>query len=132
MANASGAAQQPGSPTALGESGWIGSKQGNGTTTQQFSASYADPIFGGPITCNGVHQIKKGSAVQDSFTCSLNAGGAWATPPTVGWTAPYGWYSDFDAVQGIVSPLGNMSITSVGPDSNGNVTSYTGLATYTS
>ena len=33
---------------------------------------------------------------------------------------------------GIVSPLGNMSITSVGPDSNGNVTSYTGLATYTS
>ena len=52
-------------------------------------------------------------------------------PPYVGQTVT--WNSDY---YGVVDPSanhqGSMKITSVGHDAAGNVTSYTGLATYTS
>lgn len=125
MANAS---QKPGSSgTAAGvtENGWVGTAQGN---SQQYSATYSDPVFGGPLTCNGVHLKKQN---QDSFTCTLNAGGQWGSTPSVG--QQVSWNSDF---YGVTNPgatyNGSMTITSVGHDANGNVTSYTGLATYTS
>jgi hypothetical protein len=130
MANASSKA--PGSQGATAgptETGWVGTVQGNGTTTQQYSASYTDPVFGGPLTCSGVHQVKKGGAVQDSFTCSLNAGGAWASTPYVGETV--GWNSDYYGVAGKpIGPTGTLTINSLGHDVTGNVTSYTGVATY--
>jgi hypothetical protein len=128
MANASPAqhgGQGYGNNAGVTETGWVGTAQGN---SQQYSSTYSDPVFGGPITCNGVHLKKQN---QDSFTCTLNQGGTWGQTPTVGTTVS--WNSDF---YGVTDPQathnGSMTITSVGHDALGNVTSYTGLATYTS
>jgi hypothetical protein len=135
MANASGAAQQAGASYSAGpyESGWVGSSQPGGTVTTQYSSTYTDPVFGGPITCTGVHQVKKNGPVQDSFTCSLvkgaNPAAQWNSVPQVGQTV--GWNSDYYAIMHPGSlENGSMTITSVGRDATGNVTSYTGLATY--
>jgi hypothetical protein len=131
MANASTAQQVGGTGVSAGvyEAGWTGSTQGGGTKTTQFSATYTDPVFGGPIICNGVNQVKKGSTTQqDSFTCSLTNNGAWANVPQVGQTTP--WNSDFYGVQNKSVTTGSMTVTAVQTDANGNVTGYTGVATY--
>jgi len=132
MANASGPHQiQSNTVPGTTESGWVGSMQSNGTITTQFGAKYNDPLFGAPLTCNGVHQEKKNGAVQESFTCSLDKGGVWSgVQPYAGYTAPYGWYSDYAAVKDGTAAFGQMTVQSVTKDSLGNVTSYTGLATY--
>jgi hypothetical protein len=98
--------------------------QANGTSVTHYSVSYVDPIFG-PVSCVGVHQVKKGSATQDSFTCTSTNGGlagvtlgqslALGTAPT--W---WGWYSDFDG-QAAKSLSGTVSA---------NGMSYTAVATY--
>jgi hypothetical protein len=86
-------------------------------------------VFGEPLTCNGVHQVKKNAPQQDSFTCTLNAGGSWSSTPTVG--QQVSWNSDWAGVANPGSTLnGTMTVTSVGTDANGNVISYTGVATY--
>ena len=131
MANASGKTASSGANAGVAENGWVGTQQRNGTVTTQYSATYSDPVFGGPLTCNGVHQEKKSGTIQDSFTCSLNASGNWASAPYVGQTVS--WNSDYYGVKDPnATHNGSMTITSVGHDSNGHVTSYTGLATYTS
>jgi hypothetical protein len=103
MANASGKPASSGVNAGVTENGWVGTTQGGGTATTQYSASYTDPVFGG-----------RGTA-----------------PPYVGQTVS--WNSDYYGVKDPnATHNGSMTITSVAHDSNGNVTSYTGLATYTS
>jgi hypothetical protein len=128
MANASSKPSSSGTNAGVTENGWVGTKQGSGTMTQQYSASYTDPVFGGPLTCTGVHQIKKNGPAQDSFTCMLSGGG-WYSQPTVGQQVT--WNSDWE---GVVSPgstlQGTMTVTSLSYGTNGNVIGYTGVATY--
>jgi hypothetical protein len=126
LANAgNGRVVQGGGSAGVPEVGYVGSAQGN---SQQYSATYTDPVFGGPITCTGAHQFKQH---QDSFTCTLNAGSVWSNTPSVGQTVS--WNSDWEGVANPGATLnGSMTIKSVGLDATGNVTSYTGVATYTS
>lgn len=123
--NANGRSASSGTVAGPTETGYVGGAQGN---SQQYSATYTDPVFGGPLTCTGVHLKKQN---QDSFTCTLNKGGSWASTPSVGETVT--WNSDY---YGVVDPSvnhqGSMTVQSIGHDASGNVTSYTGLATYTS
>src|SRR5262245_58689140 len=74
--------------TLAGSNGWgqggtnpqptEGSVNGKGTQVQHYTATYTDPFFGW-VTCTGVHQTKKDSSVQESFTCTAQPAGATLT-----------------------------------------------------
>jgi hypothetical protein len=126
LANAGHPYTTPGGASAgVQENGWIGDNPGN---SAQYSATYTDPVFGGPLTCTGTHLKKQNT---DNFTCKLNSGGSWGLTPFVGYSVS--WNSDYWGVQDPGGTHnGTMNITSIGTDAAGHVTSYTGVATYTS
>jgi hypothetical protein len=123
MANAGHPSIAGGTSAGVQESGWIGDNPGN---SAQYSSTYTDPVFG-PVTCTGTHLKKQNT---DNFTCTTQAG-SFSSTPYVG--EQVNWNSDY---WGIAKPgmtaNTTMTITSVGTDAAGNVTSYTGTATYTS
>lgn len=94
---------------------------GNGTQATPYKASYNDYVFG-PVSCSGVHQIKKDGSVQDSFTCASTSGKP-LTYGTPGQTFTWGggtWMSDYN--QAMATGL-NGTISA-------DAMSYSGVATY--
>jgi hypothetical protein len=74
----------------------IGGASGNGAAVTHYTAAYADPLYG-PVSCAGVHQVKKGKPTQESFTCTSTSGSPLTNLSPGGTvTAPWGWYSDDD------------------------------------
>jgi hypothetical protein len=101
---------------------WGGGTAGNGTSVTHYMAAYNDPVFGG-VSCTGVHQVKKGGATQDSFTCTSTTGQPLAGGITPGATftwAPNTWISDYNGVLD-TSLTGTISADGM---------SYTAVATY--
>src|SRR5262245_29328189 len=96
-----------------------GGVTGKGTQVQHYTSTYADPFFG-PVTCTGVHQTKKDSSVQESFTCTAQAGGTlWNVSANETLTLASiggGWISDFWM-------LGIPQVVSYASDFNGVVSS---------
>jgi hypothetical protein len=127
LANASAANKAAGGNTGGGagvtETGWVGTAQGN---SQQFSASYTDPTFGGPLTCTGVHLKKQN---QDSFTCTAAKG---VTLNNLWVGEKVSWNSDMYGVGDPDSRLlnGSMTVQSLITNTAGQVTGYNGLASY--
>jgi hypothetical protein len=95
----------------------------NGTAITHYTAPYSDSFFG-PVTCTGVHQVKKSQPTQDSFTCTSESGGCLTnvTPDqiltlrTIG-----GWLSD--------APACGQYASSFNGTVSGDGTSYSAVAT---
>lgn len=70
----------------------------NGTTVTQYKTSYNDVYGFGPVSCSGVHQVKKDGSTQESFTCTSTSGQPLpnVSPGQVINWGPNQWISDFD------------------------------------
>jgi hypothetical protein len=95
---------------------------GNGTAVTHYTASYTDSFFGG-VSCTGVHQVKKGAATQDSFTCKSTNGALSNVAPGQSLTLQTvtGWISDTGSGQYATGFSGTVSADGM---------SYTAVATY--
>jgi len=101
---------------------------GKNNQTQQYKASYVDPIMG-PVACAGVHQTGKSYSAQgqDSFTCTSTTGSPLTNvyPGEVLTTADFGWFSDYYMLLGQAVLATNFTLT-VSADG----LSETGVASY--
>jgi hypothetical protein len=102
---------------------WGGGLSGNGTQVTHYTAAYTDYFFG-PVSCTGVHQVKKG-ATQDSFTCTSQNGPFTSVQPnqSLSLSTFGGWQSDAPVFG---QPLATGFSGTVSADG----TSYTAVATY--
>jgi hypothetical protein len=94
---------------------------GKGTAVTHYVATYTDGFFGA-VNCTGVNQVKKGTATQDSFTCTSTQGGLTNVTPgqVINW-GPNMWLSDFNGTS-----LDQTFTATVSADGM----SYTAVATY--
>jgi len=107
-----------------------GGATGKGTNVAHYTATYVDAFFGW-VTCTGVHQTRKDSTVQESFTCTAQPAGATlhnvSPNETLTMGTVTGWISDFL----MLPPAPNAVYAS---DFNGVVSSdmksYTAVANY--
>jgi hypothetical protein len=101
---------------------------GNGTQVSQYKTAYNDVYMFGPVSCSGVHQVKKDGSVTESWTCTSTSG----NPLTYGqpgqtWQQGQNWLSDYDQVthQPVVELANSWSFTE-----SADGMSYTAVANY--
>jgi hypothetical protein len=95
---------------------------GNGTSVGHISTSYTDYVFG-PVSCSGVHQVKKGITTENE-TCTSTTGSPVTSPYAWGSVNPFGggaWQSDYDHAS--IANSGSYTISADGM-------SYTIVANY--
>jgi hypothetical protein len=76
--------------------GGVGTSQGNAkNTTQQYKATYTDPVMGG-VTCAGVHKTgtNYNGGSMDSWTCTSTTGSP-LVGVSPGQVLDIGWNSDY-------------------------------------
>lgn len=100
----------------------IASAANNGTQVSQFKTAYTDMNVG-PVSCSGVHQVKKDGTVQESETCKSTTGQPlqYYAPGQVVTFGGGAWQSDFD--HSSIATSGTYTISADGM-------SYTILANY--